>query len=53
VAVRTAIEQLVDAARRREIGRRIVKGYSDLPQTDAEVETARQAAIHSIEEEPW
>ena len=52
-AVRAAIEQLLDAERRAGIGRRIVRGYTDLPQTDAEVAAATEAALRSIEEEPW
>lgn len=52
-AVRTSIEQLVDRERRAEIGRRIVQGYTDVPQSDAEVAAATEAAIRSIEEEPW
>jgi Arc/MetJ-type ribon-helix-helix transcriptional regulator len=51
-AVRVAIEQLLDKERRRELGRRIVKGYSDAPQSDAEVAEATRAAISSIED-PW
>ena len=52
-AVRAAIEQLVDAERRRDIGARIVRGYTEVPQTDAEVTAATEAAMRSIEEEPW
>ena len=52
-AVRTAIEELLDAERRRQIGQRIVEGYAAIPQTDAEVASATEAAIASIEEEPW
>lgn len=52
-AVRAAVEQLVDEERRREVGKLIVQGYTDIPQTEAEVATATQTAIRSIEEEPW
>ena len=52
-AVRAAIEGLLDAERRREIGHRIVEGYRSIPQTDAEMASATEAAIASIEEEPW
>jgi Arc/MetJ-type ribon-helix-helix transcriptional regulator len=52
-AVRTAIVQLLDGERRREIGDRIVEGYTAMPQTDAEVAAATEAAIRSIHEEPW
>lgn len=52
-AVRAAIEQLLDTERRHDIGRRIVQGYTDVPQTEAEVVAATEAAVRSIEEEPW
>lgn len=52
-AVRTAIESFLEAERRRRIGEEIADGYRRVPQTDDEVEAATQAAIRSIEEEPW
>ncbi len=52
-AVRAAVEGLLDAERRRQIDQRILEGYAAIPQTDAEVASATQAAIASIEEEPW
>lgn len=52
-AVRAAVEGLLDAERRRQIGDRIVEGYAAIPQTDAEVAAATAAAIASIQEEPW
>jgi Arc/MetJ-type ribon-helix-helix transcriptional regulator len=52
-AVRAAIELLVDNERRGEIGRSIVRGYTEVPQTDAEVAAATEAAVRSIHEEPW
>lgn len=52
-AVRAALEALVDAERRADVGRRIVEGYQRLPQDDAEVAVAHHAATRSIEEEPW
>jgi Arc/MetJ-type ribon-helix-helix transcriptional regulator len=52
-AVRAAVEGLLDAERRRQIGQRIVEGYAAVPQTEAEVAAAAAAAIASIEEEPW
>lgn len=52
-AVRAAVEHLVDEERRREVGKLIVQGYTDIPQTETEVATATQTAIRSIEEEPW
>ena len=52
-AVRAAIEQLLDAEHRHDIGRRIVQGYTDVPQTDGEVAAATEAAVRSIQEEPW
>lgn len=52
-AIRAAIEQLLDDERRRTIGRRIVQGYTDVPQSDGEVAAATESAVRSIEEEPW
>jgi Arc/MetJ-type ribon-helix-helix transcriptional regulator len=52
-AVRTALEALIDAERRAEVGRRIVEGYQRVPQEDADVAAADQAATRSIDEEPW
>jgi Arc/MetJ-type ribon-helix-helix transcriptional regulator len=52
-AVRSALEALVDAERRAEVGRRIVEGYQRVPQGDADVTAAREAAARSIDEEPW
>jgi Arc/MetJ-type ribon-helix-helix transcriptional regulator len=52
-AVRTALEALLDAERRADVGRRIVDGYRRIPQDDAEVAAAEDAATRSIAEEPW
>jgi Arc/MetJ-type ribon-helix-helix transcriptional regulator len=52
-AVRSALEALVDAERRAEVGRRIVEGYQRAPQGDADVAAAHEAAARSIHEEPW
>jgi Arc/MetJ-type ribon-helix-helix transcriptional regulator len=52
-AVRTALEALIDAERRAELGRQIVEGYRRVPQEDADVAAAGQAATRSIDEEPW
>lgn len=52
-AVRTALETLIDAERRADVGRRIVEGYRRVPQEDADVAEAGRAASRSIEEEPW
>jgi Arc/MetJ-type ribon-helix-helix transcriptional regulator len=52
-AVRTALEALIDAERRAELGRQIVEGYRRVPQEDADVAAASQAASRSIDEEPW
>lgn len=52
-AVRLAIATLVETDRRRRVGDAIADGYRRLPQTDDEVAQAEQAAIASIEEEPW
>jgi len=52
-AVRTALEALIDAERRADIGRKIVEGYQRVPQEDVDVAAASQAATRSIDEEPW
>ena len=52
-AVRTALESMVDTARRAEIGRQIVEGYRRVPQEDVDIGAASQAAARSIDEEPW
>lgn len=52
-AVRTALEVMIDSERRRRVGEQIVQGYRRVPQTDDEIDAATQAAIRSIEEEPW
>lgn len=52
-AVRSALEALVDAERRADLGRRIVEGYQRVPQDEADVATAHQAATRAIDEEPW
>jgi len=52
-AVRAAINDLVEAERRRVIGDRIAEGYRRLPQSDEEVVAAEAAAARSIAEEPW
>ena len=52
-AVRTALESMIDAARRADIGRQIVEGYRRVPQEDGDVSAASQAAARSIDEEPW
>jgi Arc/MetJ-type ribon-helix-helix transcriptional regulator len=52
-AVRSALEALIDAERRADVGRRIVEGYRRVPQDDADVAAASRAAGRSIDEEPW
>ena len=52
-AVRAALQALLDAERRADVGRRIVDGYRRVPQEDAEVAAAEEAASRSIHEEPW
>ena len=52
-AVRSALEALVDAERRADVGRRIVEGYQRVPQDDVDVASAREAAVRLIDEEPW
>jgi len=52
-AVRAALEALIDAERRADVGRRIVEGYRNVPQDDVDVTAAAEAATRSIDEEPW
>ena len=52
-AVRAALEALIDAERRADVGRRIVEGYRKVPQDDVEVAAAAEAASRSIDEESW
>ena len=52
-AVRAALEALIDAERRADVGRRIVEGYRRVPQDDVDVAAAADAASRSIDEEPW
>ena len=51
--LRRAISEGLAAERRRALGEQIVDGYCRIPQTDEEVGAATEAAIRSIEEEPW
>lgn len=52
-AVRSALEVLVDAEHRADVGRRIVEGYQRVPQEDVDLASAHEAAVRSIDEEPW
>jgi Arc/MetJ-type ribon-helix-helix transcriptional regulator len=52
-AVRSALEALVDAEHRADVGRRIVEGYRRVPQEDVDVASAHEAAVRSIGEERW
>jgi len=52
-AIRTALEGLVDAERRRRVGELIADGYRRVPQDEDDVAAATRAAIRSIHEESW
>ena len=52
-AVRAALEALLETERRAEVGRRIVEGYQRVPQEDADVAAAADAADASLKDEPW
>lgn len=52
-AIRRALEFVVDAERRKRIGKAIVEGYLRIPQTEDEIAWADAAAIAMIKEEPW
>lgn len=51
--VRVALQEVLDARRRAEVGRQIVDGYRRAPQTEAELGWADEATIRMIAEEPW
>ncbi len=50
-AIRTALETLVDAERRRRIGQLIVEGYLRIPQGGAVLSGASLQALHELEAE--
>jgi Arc/MetJ-type ribon-helix-helix transcriptional regulator len=52
-AVRSALENLVERERRKDIGDKISDGYRRVPQDDDDLAVATEAAIRSIHEEPW
>jgi Arc/MetJ-type ribon-helix-helix transcriptional regulator len=52
-AVRSALEAMIDARRRADIGNRIAEGYRSVPQDADDEASARRSAIRSIHEEPW
>jgi metal-responsive CopG/Arc/MetJ family transcriptional regulator len=52
-AVRIALERLVEAHRRQQIGRAIVDGYRSRPQTVEELAGLEEGTRSLIEEEPW
>lgn len=52
-AVRLALRRLVDQQTRADVGARIVKGYVETPQTDAETGWADAATARMIADEPW
>lgn len=52
-AVRIALERLVDAHRRQQLGAAIVDGYRRRPQTADELAGLDEATRRLIGEEPW
>lgn len=53
-AIRTALEALVEAERRRRVGELIVEGYRRIPQDDDEdvdLAVAARRALHGLEAE--
>jgi Arc/MetJ-type ribon-helix-helix transcriptional regulator len=48
-----AINRLVAEIEEREIDRRIVEGYTRIPQTEEDRRWAEASARRSIDEEPW
>lgn len=52
-AVRLGLERLVERIRRDQIGARIVEGYRQRPQSDAELSWSDESSLRMIEQEPW
>ncbi|HEX6512440.1 MAG TPA: ribbon-helix-helix domain-containing protein [Chloroflexota bacterium] len=52
-AVRAGLQTLVDRHRREVIGRAIVDGYRDQPQTAEELAGLDEATNALVSEEPW
>jgi len=52
-AVRIALERLIDAHRRQQVGVSIVDAYRRHPQTEAELAGLDEATRSLIGEEPW
>jgi len=52
-AVRVGLQGLVERHRRQLVGRRIVDGYRQAPQTDDELMGLDQATKALVFEEPW
>lgn len=52
-AVRAGLALVVDRARANGIDTAFAAGFSSVPDTAAELATARQLATAAIDEEPW
>lgn len=52
-AVRTAIRNLVELEKEREIDERIIAGYRRVPPTEAETAWVERSGRELIAEEPW
>ena len=48
-----AIDRLVAELERERIDRAIVEGYTRIPQTDEELQSADRSTEESVAEEPW
>lgn len=51
--VRAALDALIHAHEQADLDRRMVEGYTRMPQTDDEVALAAAATRALISEEPW
>ncbi|MEM9746070.1 MAG: ribbon-helix-helix domain-containing protein [Actinomycetota bacterium] len=51
--VKAALAELIDAERRKEVGRRIAEGYARVPETDDERRMAESMSRAAIADEPW
>jgi Arc/MetJ-type ribon-helix-helix transcriptional regulator len=52
-AVRKGLQALIEQTRRRRTAEAIIAGYTDHPQTDADVAWADKATVQMIADEPW
>jgi len=52
-AVKAGLASIIEEDARQEIDRRLIEGYANFPETDGEIEAARDSTRALISEEPW